>query len=646
MDGFTDNRALRHLRNLAIFEIAFYFAYRFGMSVFSDSPSPLWFPDSVLLCALLLTPRRTWWMYILAPIPIRFLVAVPVGMPVWFLPAVFVNDSLKALLAAFLLRRGGDVGQWFSCVRGFAKYLLVAAALSPALSAVGGAVTLRSEFWPTWVQWFLGDALASIVLTPLLFCLVREVPIVRSTTLLRLLEGTCVAAAIVGGAYLAFVLDWRGLSSANILLYLPAPFLIWAALRFGPLETSAASFVVSMMVTFGALFGRGPFAATSSDSVVLAVQLFLLVPSIVILFLAVLGQQQRQTHAALKESELRFRSLVDAAPVMVWMSDTAGLCTFVNKHWLDFTGVPLESQLGEAWLERVHPADRDRVRTEHLLAFQERKSLTLEYRLQRSDGEHRWLLDSGFPRYGSDGTFLGYIGSCVDISHHKGGEERLTTLPYEVKSAQEAERRRIGQELHDDLGQRVVALSLGISFLSQQIGGDETITTRFEDLREEASDIVKEIARISHRLRPTVLQNLGLSTALQALCEKSSDPSRMNIAFIQHGELPQHLPWLSSIALYHVAQEALRNALAHSGSDLVNIELTATPTCLVMAIADEGCGFDVEHSYKGLGLTGMAERMKEINGKLNIDSTLGSGTTVTATVPLVAQAKVASSPTA
>jgi len=206
--------------------------------------------------------------------------------------------------------------------------------------------------------------------------------------------------------------------------------------------------------------------------------------------------------------------------------------------------------------------------------------------------------------------------------------------------------RRIGQELHDDLGQRVVALSLGISFLSQQIGGDETITTRFEDLRQEASDIVKEIARISHRLRPIVLQNLGLSTALQTLCEKSSDPSRMNIAFIQHGELPQHLPWLSSIALYRVAQEALRNALAHSGSDLINIELTATPTCLVMAITDEGCGFDVEHSCKGLGLSGMAERMKEINGKLNIDSTLGSGTTVTATVPLVAQAKVASSPTA
>ena len=545
-----DNKIIRHFRNLAVFEIAFYFAYRYGMSVFSDSPSPLWFPDSVLLCALLLTPRRAWWMYIVAPISIRLLVAVPTGMPAWFLPAVFINDSIKALLSAFLLRRENDVGAWFSSLRGFARYLLIAVGLSPALSAVGGAVSLRSEFWPTWVQWFLGDALASIVLTPLLFCLFRVVPAFRPLTLL--LEGLCVAAGLISAAYVAFVLDWRGLNSLNVLLYLPSPFLIWAAVRFGPLGASAASFAVSMMVTFGAPFGRGPFAATASDSVVLSVQLFLLVPSIAILFLAVLGEQQRQTHSALRESELRFRSLVDSAPVMVG----------------------------------------------------------------------------------------------VDISHHKQAEERLTTLPYEVKSAQEAERRRIGQELHDDLGQRVVALSLGISFLSQQIGGDETISARFENLRQEASDIVKEIARISHRLRPSVLENLGLSTALQNLCEKSRDPNRMNIVFAQHGELPQHLPWLSSIALYRVAQEALRNALTHSGSDLINIELRATPTTLAMAVTDKGCGFDVEHSRRGLGLSGMAERMKEISGNLRIDSTPGSGTTITATVPIGPQANAAGSASA
>lgn len=578
-------------------------------------------------------------MYIVAPIPVRFLVEVPAGMPVWFLPAVFVNDSLKALLSAVLLRRGPEAGAWFSSVRGLARYLLIAVGFSPALSAVGGAVSLRSEFWPTWVQWFLGDALASIVLTPLLFCLIREAPIVRPMTLLRLLEGICVAAGLITGAYVAFVLDWRGLSTLNSLLYLPAPFLIWAAIRFGPLGASGASFVVGMMVTFGAMFGRGPFAATASDSVVLSVQLFMLVPSITILFLAVLSQQQRETHSALRESELRFRSLVDTAPVMVWMADASGLRTFLNRPWLDFTGVPLENQLGEGWLECVHPVDRGRARTEYVTASQDRKSLTLEYRLQRSDGVHRWMLDSSFPRYGSDGSFLGYVGSCADISHHKQAEEKLATLPIEVSSAQEAERRRIGQELHDDLGQRVVALSLGISYLSQQIGGDETISARFEDLRQEASDIVKEIARISHRLRPTVLQNLGLSTALQGLCEKSRDPRRMNITFNQHGELPEHLPWLSSIALYRVAQEALRNALTHSGSDVIDIDLTATPTSLVMAITDKGCGFDREHGRRGLGLSGMAHRMKEIHGELSIESAPGSGTTVTATVPLPAPTK-------
>jgi PAS domain S-box-containing protein len=637
MERFSDISVGRHLRNLAVFEIAFYLAYRYGMSVFSDSPSPLWFPDSVLLSTLLLTPPGAWWMYFIAQIPIRFLVAVPVGMPVWFVPVGLLNDSLKALLSAFLLRRGAEAGRWFTTVRGFAKYLLIAVTLSPALSAVGGAISLRSDFWPTWVQWLLGDALASIVLTPLLYCLVQESPIIRPRISLRFIEGCCLATGLIAGAYVAFNTDWSSLRNPGFLLYLPTPFLIWAAVRFGPLGTSSALFVVSMMVTFGGVYGRGPFAATASDAVVLSVQLFLLVPSIAILFLAVLGQQQRQTHSALRESELRFRSLVDTAPVMVWMSDTNGMCTFVNKPWLDFTGLPLESQLGEGWLDSVHPIDRNRVNEHYLRAFHQQTSLMMEYRLQRSDGVHRWVLDNGFPRFGPEGVFLGYIGSCTDISHHKEAEEKLTILPYEVKSAQEAERRRIGQELHDDLGQRVVALSLGITYLSQQIGGDEQISARFEDLRQDATDIVKEIARISHKLRPAGLENLGLSTALQSLCEKSRDPSRMNIVFTQHGELPQHIPWLSSIALYRVAQEALRNALTHSGSDLVNIELTATQSCLLMAITDQGCGFDVENARTGLGLSGMEHRMKEIDGKLTIESTPGSGTTVTASVPLAAQ---------
>src|SRR5262249_36367101 len=117
---------------LTIFVIAFYFAYWYGMTFTPDYPSPLWFPDSVLLCALLMSPRNTWWMYLLAPLPIRFTVAVAPGTSVWFLIACFANDSLKGLLAASLLRRKSDEAPWFHSVRGFISYLLIAVALAPA----------------------------------------------------------------------------------------------------------------------------------------------------------------------------------------------------------------------------------------------------------------------------------------------------------------------------------------------------------------------------------------------------------------------------------------------------------------------------------------------------------------------------------
>ena len=632
------NGARDHLLSLAIYVIVYWAAYRYGMIFFSTYPSPIWFPDAVLLCALLLKPRSTWWMYVVAPLPIRLFVAVPADTPTWFLLVCYLNDALKGLLSAWILRRGATEGVWFTTLRGFVTYLLVAVALSPALSAFGAAPFLTSGFWQGWTQWFLGDALASLVLAPVLYCFLQETPLIGRATLKRHVELLILAAGLLTCSYIAFDRDWSHLTNSAFLLYLPTPFLIWAAVRFGPLATSTALFVMSTMATLGALAGIGPFASTSSESFVLAIQLFLFVPSTALMFLAVLRHQQHQTHSALRESEQRFRVVVDTAPVMVWMSDSEGLYIYVNKPWLVFTGLPLERHLGTGWTDNISSEDRDRVHKESLSAFHARKSLTLEYRLRRSDGAYRWMLDSGIPRFGPDESFLGYLGSCVDITHQKEAEEKLRRLPRELLNAQEAERQRIGQELHDDLGQRVVALSIGITSLSIQITGNEEIQTRFDNLRQQASDIVKDIARISHQLRPSVLQSLGLPIALQGLCEKSQDPHGINVVFTQRGEPPGHIPWLSSIALYRVAQEALRNALTHSGSDQVNIDLTTTPSGLLLEISDFGRGFETETCKRGLGLSGMVERMADIQGTLKVESIPGFGTTVTAEVPLHGEA--------
>jgi PAS domain S-box-containing protein len=125
----------------------------------------------------------------------------------------------------------------------------------------------------------------------------------------------------------------------------------------------------------------------------------------------------------LRESEARFRTVANAAPVMIWMSGPDKLCTFFNKGWLDFTGRSLEQELGNGWAEGVHREDIDRCHDVYQNSFNARESFTMEYRLRRSDGEYRWLLDSGTPRFASDGAFLGYIGSCIDITERKAAEE-------------------------------------------------------------------------------------------------------------------------------------------------------------------------------------------------------------------------------
>lgn len=119
---------------------------------------------------------------------------------------------------------------------------------------------------------------------------------------------------------------------------------------------------------------------------------------------------------ARREQEERFHTLVDFAPVMIWMSGPDTKCTFLNKPWLEFTGRPLGDELGLGWVKGVHAADVGSCVDTYLSAFRDRRHFRMEYRLRRRDGEYRRILDSGAPRFSADGAFLGYIGSCVDVT--------------------------------------------------------------------------------------------------------------------------------------------------------------------------------------------------------------------------------------
>lgn len=138
-----------------------------------------------------------------------------------------------------------------------------------------------------------------------------------------------------------------------------------------------------------------------------------------------LAQRLQQEEAALRESEARFRELADSTPALVWQSGVDRLCNFFNKRWLEFVGRRLEDELGDGWARGVHPDDLQPCLATYYKSFDAREPFTMEYRVLRADGEYRWLLDQGVPRYSLTGEFAGYIGSCIDITEHKQAEQVL-----------------------------------------------------------------------------------------------------------------------------------------------------------------------------------------------------------------------------
>jgi PAS domain S-box-containing protein len=151
------------------------------------------------------------------------------------------------------------------------------------------------------------------------------------------------------------------------------------------------------------------------------------------------GIERKRAEEALRASEEQFRILADTAPVMIWTAGTNKSCTFFNQPWLDFTGRAMEEELGLGWTESVHREDYERCMGVYVTSFEMREPFEMEYRMRRHDGEYRWILDHGAPRFSPGGDFLGYIGSCIDITERKQAEAEREQLAREQVAREAAE---------------------------------------------------------------------------------------------------------------------------------------------------------------------------------------------------------------
>jgi two-component system NarL family sensor kinase len=289
----------------------------------------------------------------------------------------------------------------------------------------------------------------------------------------------------------------------------------------------------------------------------------------------------------------------------------------------------------------VHPDDREACTQQYLAAFAAHEDFTLEYRLLHHSGVHRWVLDCGIPRYASDSSFLGYVGGCIDITYRKEAEEKLRQMGVELIHAQETERQRIGQELHDDLAQRLSSLSMRLSGLAQNHTATKQFLREIEILRNQSVELCKDVSNLSHQLHPPTLLRLGLRPAIRNLCEQVNGHG-VTVTYAIEDDLPSVSDEVS-LSLYRVAQEALRNAQKHSQANSVHVELKSEGSCVSISVQDNGCGFMPGATLThGLGLSSMADRTQRIGGSFSVSSSPGSGTTVTANAPIEIAARAAS----
>ncbi len=331
-----------------------------------------------------------------------------------------------------------------------------------------------------------------------------------------------------------------------------------------------------------------------------------------------------------------FGPMVDCAPVMIWISDHNKHCTYFNKQWLEFTGRTLEQELGNGWSEGVYLEDLQDCLETYGKAFDAREKFKMSYRLRRYVGEYRWIFDSGNPQYNLDGTFTGYIGSCIDITEIKLAKKALHEVTGRVIQAQEQERKRIGRELHDDFSQRVALIGVELQLLAEK---QKSLGSDFREpvinLQKKVESLSSDLHGLSYRLHPAKLDQLGLLPTVKGHIREMKKMYGFTVELAEES-FPKPLPGNIAICLFRIMQEALWNAKKYSQVTHAVVELTGKSHKVSLKVCDSGVGFDKPsiQSTAGIGFVSMEERARLVGGTLSICSRPGEGTRVEVDVPL------------
>jgi PAS domain S-box-containing protein len=333
----------------------------------------------------------------------------------------------------------------------------------------------------------------------------------------------------------------------------------------------------------------------------------------------------------------RLEAAVDAAGLGFYLMSDRGETALLDDRMRDLFGIPpeLEPRIRTFWLEHIHPDDRERViQASRDVIDGGVASLSRVYRYQHPTRGLVWYQHTTrtFERDPS-GRATRVAGVVQDITEQKRTEEELSTLSRRLIQAQEAERALIARDLHDDVTQRMAVLAIELGRAeSSAPGGVQAETLR--TVREGLVGLSEDIHSIAYQLHPSVLEELGLAEALRTECERKGRHGGIDVT-LDLDPVPAAVGKDATLCLYRVAQEALNNVAHHARARAASVVLRQVDGGLLLAVRDDGVGFDPrEPRGRGsLGLVSMRERLRLVNGTLDIESAPGQGTGIVAWVP-------------
>ena len=357
-----------------------------------------------------------------------------------------------------------------------------------------------------------------------------------------------------------------------------------------------------------------------------------------------LEQTVRKRTYEIEQQRKFLRRVIDVSPNFIFAKDREGRFTLVNQAVADAYGTSVENLIGKR--------DADFNPNEEEVAFflkmdlevmdRQTSRLIPEEQITDSTGSVRWLQTIKLPMIDEDGVANQVLGSATDITARKHMEQQLRDSEAELRQsqrrlrelagrllrAQEDERRLLAREMHDDVTQRLTMLAIHAGELETKIDSSgEDVGALITTIRKGLQSLSADVHDLSRQLHPAILNDLGLADALANECQTFSEREGIEIGF-ESSEVPSKLTFETSICLYRIAQEALRNVAKHARTERARLSIAGVDGHLELTVEDEGVGFehDGSHPHSGIGLSSMEERARLVGAHVKIDSKPGRGT--------------------